>query len=43
MWESIKNWEFLNETPGQWIIFIVALSLFMGVWRGILDHIKGEV
>ncbi len=33
------KWEFLNEPLWQWFIFIIAVSLFITAWNGVLAEL----
>lgn len=35
---DLPKWPFLNEPIWRWFVFIVAISLFINVWKGVQDH-----
>lgn len=35
---SAFNATFLNEPAWKWAVFIVALTLFLAAWGGVLRH-----
>jgi len=39
--EGVTNWTFLNEPLKKWFIFIIAFSLMLAAWSGILRLMKG--
>ena len=40
---SIANWQFLHEPFYRWVIFLVAVSLFLIVWHFVLRHMQAAV
>lgn len=42
MFDSIKNWPFLNEPLWRWAIFTGAMVMILMCWGVILEHMKGE-
>jgi hypothetical protein len=38
--QSVTNWQFLNEPLYRWAIFIVALSMIIFAYNGILELMK---
>lgn len=40
MFDSIKNWEFLQEPWWRWFIFVGLLLLIFFMWRIIIGHMK---
>ncbi len=35
---ALPTWQFMNEPIWRWFVFIIAISLFLNVWRGVQDH-----
>ena len=40
MFESVKNWPFLQEPLYRWVVFIIALSFILGAWNSMLNYIR---
>lgn len=38
--ENPFAWRFLDEPLYRWFVFIVAMSLIMAAWAGILNQMK---
>lgn len=38
---SIVNWDFLNEPLYRWWLFLLAIALSLFVWNGVLSFMKG--
>lgn len=37
---NLFSWPFLNEPIWRWFVFIVAISLFMAAWAGVLAYMR---
>lgn len=38
--KSLPNWQFMSEPIWRWFVFLIVISLFLNVWRGVQDHMK---
>lgn len=38
--DKVFGWQFLNEPLWRWFLFLIAISLFSGVWAMVLKYMK---
>lgn len=39
--DKLYNWPFLNEPIWRWFLFLIVIGALLGVWNGVLRHLKG--
>lgn len=39
--DQILSAQFMSEPAWKWLCFLVAIMMFLIVWRGVVDYMKG--